>query len=394
MKCITFQKPNINFLFFIGYFIAIFSRQYLNDLLFEKSGNKSGHLYRMYIYILSYLLSFIPYFISKYLSKRKVKLDTNKNVYNFLTHKKTEIKKHEGKYLFKQILIVSLFGFFSKAVFDIFILINNNYESISSYSLGIYLIVNTVLIYIVSYFVLKTHFYKHHYLSLFIHSICFLASLICDIIAIINLNITQASYYIYIFVRITQSILLCFLYCYSKHILNSAFLSPYSIIAFRSIYENFFLVLFTIPLIFIPIKEFKTENRDIIFKSFLQYLKGMKILYSILMLIDDYLLDLFTMFIIYKFSPSHFTLAMIFESFSFLGYNIIRYNIEKKKVYWSQYISFGISFILFIGSMIHNEIFIINRCGLNTKTQLYLISQFNDEIYNAEDIINESNNNE
>ena len=89
-----------------------------------------------------------------------------------------------------------LFGFFSEAIFYIFYLINNNYTSVNSYSLGIYLILNTVVIYLVSYFVLKTYFYKHHYLSLFINSICFLVSIVADIITIINLKIKKINYYI------------------------------------------------------------------------------------------------------------------------------------------------------------------------------------------------------
>ena len=100
------------------------------------------------------------------------------------------------------------------------------------------------------------------------------------------------------------------------------------------------------------------------------------------------------MFIIYEFSPSHLTLAMTLKSFADLGYKIIKNNILKKTVYWSQYTNFGISFILFIGSLIHNEIFIINICGLNTKTKLYLNGEFNGEISSNEDISSSSNDTE
>ena len=98
------------------------------------------------------------------------------------------------------------------------------------------------------------------------------------------------------------------------------------------------------------------------------------------------------MFIIYKFSPSHFTLAMIMESFTHMGYKIINSLVTKKTARWSQYTNIGIYVILFIGSMIHNEIFFINRCGLNKKTQLYLNSEVNDETNNLDDISSRSNN--
>ena len=303
MKCITFQKPNIYHLFFLGYFIVRFSREYLNDLLFKETKFKSALLYRMYLYIPSQLLSFIPYFISRILSKWRSKVYSN-NIHDKTYIYNNEIKKYKVKFLFKQIFIISLFGFFSEAVLYIFYLINNKYESVNSYNLGIYLILNTVVIYLVSYYVLKTFFYKHHYLSLFINSICFLVTLICDIITLVNINIKEVNYYIYILIRIIRLILSCFLYCYSKKVLDSAFLSPYSIIAFKAIYEIIYLVLFSIPLIFINIKEYN-NNEDIIFKSFIQYLQGINILYSILLLLADYLIDLCIMFIIYKFSPSH-----------------------------------------------------------------------------------------
>ena len=391
MKFITFQKPNIYHFFFLGYFLALFSKDCLIYYLSDNYKYKSGQLYGMYIYFFSHLLSFIPYFISKCLSKRKIKVDTINSDETYIYN--DVITQYEDKYVFKQILIVSLFSFFSEAVYYIFYLINNNLDAVTTYSLGIYLILNTVVIYLVSYLLLKTYFYKHHYLSLFINSICFLISLICDIITIIYLNKKAVNYYINILIRIIKLILLCFLFSYSKMILNSSFLSPYSLIAFRSIYEFVYLALFSIPLIFINIKEFN-NNEDIIFKSFMQYLKGIRILYSILLLIDDYLLDLFTMFIIHKFSPSHLTLAMILESFLNLLYKVIRNHIEVKKVYWSDYVNIGLCLFLFIGSMIHNEIFIINKYGLNTKTQLYLNNEFIDEKNNLEHMSTNSNDDE
>ena len=107
------------------------------------------------------------------------------------------------------------------------------------------------------------------------------------------------------------------------------------------------------------------------------------------MLLADYIHDLFIMFIIYKFSPSHLTLAMIVKSFFRLGYNIIIATIKNKYLFWSDCANLGICLILFVGSMIHNEIIIINKYALNTKTQLYLNNEFNDEITSIEEDIND-----
>ena len=396
MKCITFQKPKLYHLFFLCYFVSMFFREYLNDVLFENLKFKSGYFFRMYTYIISHLISFIPYFISLCLSKNEVKFDNNLDIHK--SKNKTYIyndgiKRYKGKYLIKPVLIVSLFGFFSEAVFYIFFLINNDFYSVLIYNLSIYLILNTVTIYLVSYFVLKTHFYKHHYLSLKINSICFVISLIFDIIRIVKLNIKQYSYYIYIVIRIIKLILLCFLFTYSKKVLNSCFLSPYSIIAFRSIYETIFLTIFSIPLCFIKVYDFKDGDEEIIiFKNFLKYLTGSNLIYSILMLIDDYLIDIFSMLIIDKFSPSHLTLAMILESFAHMGYKIISKNVKGLDIYWNQYANLGIYVILLIGSMIHNEILVINKWGLNAKIQKSLNNEFINEIDSDMDLNEECEN--
>ena len=91
------------------------------------------------------------------------------------------------KYLAIPILILSLFGFFAEAPYYLFYMLIDK-ALVNNFQLGIYLILNAVLIYIFSYIILKTHFYKHHYLSFSINTICFLCPLIKDIIALIHLK--------------------------------------------------------------------------------------------------------------------------------------------------------------------------------------------------------------
>ena len=117
------------------------------------------------------------------------------------------------------------------------------------YKLGIYSILDAVLIYIFAYFILKPYFYKHHYLSFAINSFCFLISFTIDIVQIIILKISSIYYYIYIATRILRLNLQCLLYCYSKKEFESSLLTPYSIIAFRSIYETIFLGVFFLYLL-------------------------------------------------------------------------------------------------------------------------------------------------
>ena len=203
-------------------------------------------------------------------------------------------------------------------------------------------------------------------------------------------------YYIYIILRILRLVFQCLLYCFSKKIFEDSLLTPYSIIAFRSIYETIFLGLFSIPFTFIPIKDYGKDEGEILFSRFSYYFTNIRLLYTILLFIVDYLINLFIMLIIDKFSPSHLALALSLENLADGIYSIIRDIKNGYDVYWDNYTNLGIFFIVFIGAMIHNEIFIINKCGLNEKTQLYLNNEFKKEnidnkeiIDNLDEIINE-----
>ena len=98
------------------------------------------------------------------------------------------------------------------------------------------------------------------------------------------------------------------------------------------------------------------------------------------------------MLIIDKFSPSHLTLAMILESFAHMGYKIISKNVKGLDIYWNQYANLGIYVILLIGSMIHNEILVINKWGLNAKIQKSLNNEFINEIDSDMDLNEECEN--
>ena len=131
----------------------------------------------------------------------------------------------------------------------------------------------------------------------------------------------------------------------------------------------------------------KSEEKEIIFKVYGEYFTGIRLLYTILMFINDYLGDIFMFQIIDKFSVSHAALAYTLDSFAGKLYQIIADNVAGKTVSWEVYVNFCVYFLVFIGAMIHNEIFIINKCGLNEKTQLYLDNEFRKESTDNEKII-------
>ena len=388
MKLLSFQKPNKFHFFFLAYFIAIFGRLILhNNQILIGTNIKAYFFFQIYLNLLSHILSFIPYSISIYLSKRKEKAEKDKLITKYIYN---EIpKKYKCKYITKSILILSLLGFFAEAsIYLFYILIDQSFGRL--FNLGIYSIINAVLIYIFSYLILKTYFYKHHYLSFSINSICFELSLIIDILSLINTKEINYKFYIYIIIRIIRLIFLCVLYCYSKKKFEDSLLNPYSIIAFRSIFEVLFLGLFSIPFTFIPIKDYGKNVGENLFVKLGYYFSDIRILFTIILFIDYYLIHLFLMMIIDKFSPSHLVLAFSLEKLAEDIYSIIKENSFGLIIYWTRYVNLGINLIVFIGTMIHNEIFIINKCGLNEKTQLYLNNEFKKENINNEKIISDS----
>ena len=275
MKLIIFQKPNKFHFFFLAYFVAILTRLFLNHIVFSSDNLKANLFFRMYSYILSHILSFIPYSISRYLSKRKEKSDKNKLIENYISNKIP--KKYKWKNLAKSILIVSLFGFFAEFPYYLFYMLSDMpYQSI--YEFGFFSVINPVLIYIFSHYILKTYFYKHHYLSFAINSICFLISLIMDIIVLIEMKNNDFRFYIYIIIMILRLIFLCLLYCFSKKEFESSLLTPYSLIAFRSIYETIFLGVISIPFALIKIKDYDKDEKEILFKKFAYFFKGIRLL--------------------------------------------------------------------------------------------------------------------
>ena len=271
--------------------------------------------------------------------------------------------------------MVSLFSFLSEAILTLINLINYKLDDDWISPLNIYVIINCVILYIASNFILKTIFYKHHYLSLTFNFVCFLITLIIDIIQMIQGKITRYRYYIYIIMRLIRIMFSSIFDCYAKLAMFESFLSPYSLLVYMALYDTIFLIIYTIPFMFINIIDTDGKN-EIIFVRFLNYLSGIKLFYSIMIFINSFLSDLFILYIIDKFSPSHLTLAISLEPFFINTYIIIRNKKKGKDVDWNIYVNFVIFFILIIGSMIHNEIFIINKWGLNKKTKLFLNKEF------------------
>ena len=152
------------------------------------------------------------------------------------------------------------------------------------------------------------------------------------------------------------------------------YISPYSLLIYKGIYKFILLTIFSIIfIIFIPIMLSIENNFFIDMKNF----TGKHLLIVFIYLICYFLKNLFNWILIDKFSPNHLALSLILENISYVIIYLIIYGIDESsndEEYSNIEISLRIIIyiILFISALIHNEIFIITKCGLGNNTKLFL----------------------
>ena len=103
-----------------------------------------------------------------------------------------------------------------------------------------------------------------------------------------------------------------------------------------------------------------------------------------------FIANVFKWYVIDRFSPSHLPIAFLIEDFSYFIAFLIQKSEQMKSANIADLTTRIIIFIiLFLGVLMHNEIVIINLCGLNQSTKLYL-----DKKVIEEDLLSNSENND
>ena len=390
MKLFIFQKLNYNHIFFIYYFIFCIIQAIL-EIHFRKeqailNKYKRGHFYAIIILIIIFLsdfLSIIPFFIKKCLTNNNQKTKIlnnggetplrNNDDYIYNNALEDEINK-KSKNLKVFIFLVGLTDFIGVILYFLFYLDNDN-DSLNSYSLFSYDVVfQIIILYILSAIILRTYFYKHHYLSIIINVI----SLIC----LITLDFING-YFEYLEMLLISIILVAFAIenAYAKKVMIYGYLSPFNLLIFRGIYKLIFLIIFLI--IFIPI-EMSIDNK---FLGDIKVFNGIEILLAFLYFIFHFLKELFNVIIVDRFSPNHLALSLLLENIGYIISYIINYgnNNQEDHKPWEIFIRIFIYIIIFIAALIHNEIVIITKCGLGENTKLFMDEKAKEELLSNQD---------
>ena len=370
-KYILFQKPHTSHLLFLVYFIVSLIKQgILNN--FKRNDNLSVPILKLYIYDIGDFFALIPYLIlQKKIKKNKNEKTLGQKPIKYIYYEKFNKESINNKRKIKiYIFLISLIDFIAQISTVTYYLIRENQTmEVKQSNLNSSFGFNIFFLFLFSRLILLTDFYKHHYFSIIIIIISILILATLDLIQVINDKEKEELNYaiIYVIIRILVVMFYSIEDVIAKVLFLYYYVSPYFLLLVKALIQFIYLIIFSIPLIFVKYKNIKGENVVIfsmigdIFENKLYYLA-----YAIY-LINSFFYNIINFIIIDTFSANHSAIAKIFENFGILILNLIS---EKTQEYLI--IRIIIFILLIVVSFIFNEFLVINICGLGNDTKLFL----------------------
>ena len=232
--------------------------------------------------------------------------------------------------------------------------------------------------YIFSRILLKSNFYKHHYLSMLLTFIGFIPLMIINIL---DLNKSMDSDYVeeknyklisiyYIILNTIRAILYSLEDVFNKIALNKLLIRPFELMFYKAIFEIIPTIIFTL------ISKSQDDFSLYTEKHFHDSKLFGRILYRLFFIIFNIFRTISLITIIEKLNPNH---RSILKSMEFIA-NFI-YIMIWSSIYENDFelnplnlcIEIFCCLILLLGSIIHNEMIIINKWGLLECTDYYKI---------------------
>ena len=366
---IEFAKLNKHHIFvFIGPVFCFLTNYFFFKIINEKLINEI-YFFNLIIEKLNYVLAGLFYFIIYCRKKSNKEKESNQNSDNDIKYIYNEslININTKKIIFLLIII---------SIIVIIDLLLKTYK-------GIYKIIDHRFYYMIfiplfSKFILKDNIYKHHYLSL---AISIIGWVIVNIPIFMKIN---AEDLLGNLANLVNGALFPLILALIKYLNNKYYISPFktslifgliSIILSLIGFMIYSLIKYHNFTFFNAIFDFsKNENKQAI------------IIYFVLTFFFWILLNICILSILSYFSP---ILILITEVISpFLSW--IEASIEKrdKKMLELIICPIGYSIILF-SSLIYNELFIFNCCGLNTNTKKFVNKRIDKELLEMNKLIDE-----
>ena len=344
----------------------------------KKNKDFKFNICSQYIKIVLFILGdlvFLPFFIY---TKCNLKEDKPKR-----TNSKSEIKliyndpllaKRKNIILYS--FLISILDLISRSVYFLFFLFKyKNQEDIEldkipkRYNMDYILAIDICFRYLFSRIILKTKIYKHHLVSMIICIIGLLSFVIVDLFNIdYNLN-----NFIYAIIVLFRAILFPLEDTINQILLSKYFLLPHFLMTYRGLIESAFFTLVTIILISLKIEFFETN-----FLSFYDFI------YLIFFSIKAFSL----MKIIYFFNSQYVSFLITSET---VGATVVKL-IEEEFNIFSLIIEIIPMFLVIFGTLMYNEIIIINYFGLEEKTKKNLTLEQDEEVNQQMITLNENEN--
>ena len=388
---IIFQKCNLNYIYFLLYTISYIITQFIDHYLEKnedsiKNDESTGtHSYVMsfeilnlYIGNISNFFAIIPYFIRKKLLRKK---NDNKNISKEISENSgnkeqleliyndaSEFEKEKRKKInIFYIILIAVFDFlkdFSLVSYFIFFPGHDFYYI----PFNCYVIFDILCQFVFSYLILKIHFYKLQYCSLYLNVAIFFLILTFDLLDIFLFRIIEGRMFI---IYPFHVIFYCLTYVYGKKVILFGYASIYLIIILKGAIKILLNILFSLIIFLVKRNIFSTLR--VYFK------KPLKILLMISKIIACFFSDLFFWLIIDRFSPNYTPLILLAEEICNFVEDLI---VDKIFVTmpWYKYLRIFLFIISFIGVIIHNEIVVVNICGLGSDTKYFLEHILKEEV--------------
>ena len=398
MKYLIFSKLNRNHFLFLTYFIVITINNIVNkyiyfgkDLIFTFNNN--------YIFTLSDFLTLIPVIIIKIRSKSVSKeneesskkgrsgSESNNEIKYIYTDKNIKRRKR----ILKLSILISIFDFLGTyfgLTLDIIIKALN--ITIKNEKINSNILINIISKLVLNNLILHLPIYKHHYLSLSINLIILIGLIIHDIFQFKDPKT---------YLNLLKSVLTVFLYSiedvYAKILLSFDSISPYTYLLYRGIFVNFLSILYSFVFIFVKLPDENGIKSCVFTRYWKVYDHKLNILLYIIYFFNEYFFNLHIFLIIDKFSPIHYAVANIFGNFGSL---LISFIFKEIKV-GEFFIKLVLYFILVLAALVYNEFIVLNFCGFQKYTYLFLQKKADEDlkqilnINNDNDLFSEEENN-
>jgi hypothetical protein len=294
-------------------------------------------------------------------TKRKFKVENTRK--SKLIYK--DPLKYRNSYFFLKLILISLTELFVLLTYFIFFALiedAQNDEVAHKGEKDIILFLDIIIRYILSILILKTKVYKHHLWSIYAIIIGFILIVPFDIVQFISEKDKNTVYsIIYIGVSSISSIFYPIRDTLIKMIYKDYYILPENLLFGMGIIQLVLIIIITLSLFFSNVLTF-----DLTFTFW-------NVFMLIIYILEHFIRQYIVAKIIYLFSSQSVSFLVISTSIAFGIKGIINFfqSDEKNRVEFSFALIFGIIsiFIIVLGTLVYDEIVIINKFGLNLNVK-------------------------